>query len=54
MPRKCQTPTALSGNLLSDKALEKIIYDVYAELSINFQYVDVAGLKLTGMTLEGY
>ena len=54
MSRRCRSTPLLDFGPSAGAALDKSIRGVYAELSINFQYVDVAGLKLTGMTLEGY
>ncbi len=54
MYRRCSSTPLLDFGPSPEAALDKSIRAVYPELSINFQYVDVAGLKLTGMTLEGY
>lgn len=54
MFRRCQPEPFLEVGSNADTALDKNIRCVYAELSINFQYVAVAGLQLAGMTLEGY
>ncbi len=54
MFRRCSSTPWCDFGPAADTALDINIRGVYAELSINFQYVDVAGLKLTGMTLEGY
>lgn len=54
MFRRCHLTPPPEVTLTTDVAQDKNIRGVYVELSINFQYGTRAGIKLAGMTLEGY
>lgn len=54
MFRRCKTAPLPHSGHETGAALDLNIRGVYAELSINFQYGIRAGIKHTGMTLEGY